>query len=59
MPDNSSRSDPTAVAQPIGRSPRMISSRELFGDDKLLIIRHDKDDYRLQVTATGKLILTK
>jgi hemin uptake protein HemP len=25
----------------------------------LVIIRHMQDDYRLQLTATGKLILTK
>jgi hemin uptake protein HemP len=37
----------------------MISSRELLGDDRLVIIRHEQEDYRLQVTAAGKLILTK
>jgi hemin uptake protein HemP len=30
-----------------------------MGGARLLIIRHEREDYRLQVTATGKLILTK
>ena len=30
-----------------------------MGGARLLIIRHEQEDYRLQVTATGKLILTK
>jgi hemin uptake protein HemP len=57
MSDDSSRSDP--VVSSAARTPRTISSRELLGNDRLVIIRHDKDHYRLQVTATGKLILTK
>jgi hemin uptake protein HemP len=42
-----------------GKMPRIISSRDLFGGRKLVIIRHEQDDYRLQMTAAGKLILTK
>jgi len=45
--------------QPAARMPRMILSRELLGGDKVVIIRHEQEDYRLQVTAAGKLILTK
>jgi hemin uptake protein HemP len=30
-----------------------------FGRRKMIIIRHDQEEYRLQLTATGKLILTK
>ncbi|MGO9399940.1 MAG: hemin uptake protein HemP [Xanthobacteraceae bacterium] len=44
---------------PATKMPRMILSRELLGGDKVVIIRHEQDDYRLQVTAAGKLILTK
>jgi hemin uptake protein HemP len=47
------------VQQPAARMPRMILSRELLGSDKVVIIRHEQEDYRLQVTAAGKLILTK
>jgi hemin uptake protein HemP len=49
---------PTAV-QPAHKMPRTISSRDLFDGQRLVIIRHEQDDYRLQITATGKLILTK
>ena len=48
----------TAV-QPAGKVWRTISSRDLMGNDRLVIIRHEQEDYRLQITATGKLILTK
>jgi hemin uptake protein HemP len=34
-------------------------SRDLFGSQRLVIIRHEQGDYRLQMTAAGKLILTK
>lgn len=40
-------------------SVRRISSRTLFGDQRMLVIRHGGADYRLQVTRSGKLILTK
>ena len=30
-----------------------------MGDDKLVVIRHEDEFYRLQRTAAGKLILTK
>lgn len=39
--------------------PRTISSREILGNDKLVIICHEREIYRLQRTASGKLILTK
>jgi len=45
--------------QPSAKMWRTISSRDLLGGDRLVIIRHDQEDYRLQVTAGGKLILTK
>ncbi len=58
MPDKPKLNEEAAV-QPRAKTPRTISSRELLGGDKLVIIRHEQEDYRLQVTATGKLILTK
>jgi hemin uptake protein HemP len=42
-----------------GGIPRTLSSRDLFGGQKLVIVRHEQDDYRLQMTAAGKLLLTK
>jgi hemin uptake protein HemP len=41
-----------------GRLPR-IDSRSLFGTGREVVITHDGADYRLRVTASGKLILTK
>jgi hemin uptake protein HemP len=59
MPDKPNQNDQTTVPPTVKRTPRMILSRELLGSDKLVIIRHEQEDYRLQITATGKLILTK
>jgi hemin uptake protein HemP len=58
MRDKTNQSE-EAVMQPKAKAPRRISSLDLLGGDKLVIIRHEQQDYRLQVTATGKLILTK
>jgi hemin uptake protein HemP len=58
MPDQPKQEE--AAARPrVKKKPRTILSRELLGNDRLVIIRHELEDYRLQVTATGKLILTK
>jgi hemin uptake protein HemP len=59
LPDNAGQDDWPAVVRLTTKMPRTVSSRDLFGGQKLVIIRHDQDDYRLQVTAAGKLILTK
>ena len=51
------------AAQDIGisgaKAPLIVTSEELFGDEKLVIIRHKQEDYLLRKTAAGKLILTK
>ncbi len=38
---------------------RSIDSNELMAGQRMIVIVHGKDEYRLQVTGTGKLILTK
>jgi hemin uptake protein HemP len=38
---------------------RCLRSSELFAGARVLTILHGQDEYRLQITATGKLILTK
>lgn len=38
---------------------RTVSSTELFGPDRELVINHDGSCYRLRITKSGKLILTK
>jgi hemin uptake protein HemP len=55
MADKSAHDSETAAA----RAPRTVSSRDLLGGEKLLIIEHEEEVYRLQLTAAGKLILTK
>ena len=41
-----------------GRPPR-ISSSELFHGQRYIVIVHGSEEYRLHITKTGKLILTK
>ncbi|MDB5500302.1 MAG: hemin transporter HemP [Tardiphaga sp.] len=36
-----------------------INSRELFADERELLITHGEDTYRLRLTFQNKLILTK
>jgi len=54
-----SGSDRSIGATPFARMPRTISSHELLQGERLVIVRHDRESYRLQLTASGKLILTK
>jgi len=57
--DKPNPGDRPAAVQPTSKAQSTILSRDLLGSDRLVIIRHEQKDYRLQVTATGKLILTK
>jgi hemin uptake protein HemP len=57
--DKPSQREQRAAVRRAAKPQRTISSRDLFGSDRLVIIRHEQEDYRLQVTVTGKLILTK
>ncbi|EJN11482.1 Hemin uptake protein hemP [Bradyrhizobium sp. YR681] len=36
-----------------------IDSRELFAQEREIIIAHGEDSYRLRLTSQNKLILTK
>ena len=38
---------------------RAISSDDLMAGERVIIIRHGKEEYRLRITASDKLILTK
>jgi hemin uptake protein HemP len=54
------RTLPQASAERTGvEAVRSITSEQLLAGRRLLLIRHGKDEYRLQITASGKLILTK
>jgi hemin uptake protein HemP len=38
---------------------RSIANQDLLGGERVIVIRHGGDEYRLRLTASGKLILTK
>lgn len=44
---------------PAASPPRSIRSEELFLDQREILILHCQDIYRLRLTRSGKLILTK
>jgi hemin uptake protein HemP len=40
------------------RRPRRITSNELLGEQRAIVIEHHGREYRLSMTRNGKLILT-
>ncbi len=40
-------------------SPARISTERLMGGRREIVLQHGLDEYRLRVTSSGKLILTK
>jgi hemin uptake protein HemP len=38
---------------------RSITSDDLMAGQRVIVIRHGRDEYKLQITSAGKLILTK
>jgi hemin uptake protein HemP len=59
MTDQLSDNDRPTAARPPAGLPRTILSGDILGDGKLVIIRHQDENYRLQLTSAGKLLLTK
>lgn len=59
--NNSNNEPQNAVAGGRDSVPerRRVTSSELFGSEKEILIDHAHDEYRLRITSTGKLILTK
>ncbi len=58
QPDRPPRGDrPETGDSPPARPP--VSSRELLGDERELLIEHRGAVYRLHLTSRGKLILTR
>jgi hemin uptake protein HemP len=49
-------SDARWIEIPVHRS---ITSKDLMAGEHVIIIRHGQEEYRLRLTASGKLILTK
>ena len=50
--------EPKGVPRP-APDRKVLRSEELFGADREVKIRHNGQEYRLQVTRNGKLILIK
>lgn len=48
-----------ATASAPERDLKRVSSEELIGPEREVLIRHAGCDYRLRITRQGKLILTK
>jgi hemin uptake protein HemP len=40
-------------------TPKVLTSSDLLGSSKMIIIRHAGEEYRLSITSKDKLILTK
>jgi hemin uptake protein HemP len=59
MTDELNSGEQPIAGKPCAGLPRTISSGDILGDGKLVIIRHQEKNYRLQLTAAGKLLLTK
>ena len=59
MNDNEDRSGPSKDPHKDSKEPRQFSSNDLFKGARELIINHGNDQYRLRVTMSDKLILTK
>jgi hemin uptake protein HemP len=53
-----SRAPGQNVATPLPGLRRLIVA-DLLAGDREVILEHDNQDYRLRITANGKLILTK
>jgi len=52
--------DQSPVSSPEKRQPpRVVTSLELLGNGKELIIQHAGEEYRLRITKQSKMILTK
>ena len=54
-----SRDDPEPPHVPRPAAPRRLKVSELLAGAREAILEHDGQDYRLRITANGKLILTK
>ncbi len=60
MSDHASESmRDTAAADGLARSPPVIEAERLFAGGREVIIAHRGEPYRLRITQSGKLILTK
>jgi hemin uptake protein HemP len=61
MMSRDDQTTPPAQRPPLaaGSRPRRLKVSELLAGEREAILEHDGQDYRLRITANGKLILTK
>lgn len=50
---------PPVGAPPKAAPPPRVSSGDLFAGHREVIIQHEREEYRLRLTASNKLILVK
>jgi hemin uptake protein HemP len=50
---------PPLNRSPLSQRPKRIKVSDLLQGEREVILEHDSQDYRLRITANGKLILTK
>jgi hemin uptake protein HemP len=58
-PDDPAKSKADAASPAAGGKPRRLKVSSLLEGDREVILDHNGQDYRLRITANGKLILTK
>jgi len=59
VPDHIKESPPPSEGAPRPASERTVTTKELLGGAHRIWIEHAAERYLLQVTRSGKLILTK
>jgi hemin uptake protein HemP len=59
VPDHIKESPSAAPAPSLPGTERLITTQELLGGAHRIWIEHARERYLLQVTRSGKLILTK
>ena len=59
VPVHIKESTPAPDSQPRASAERTVTTKELLGDAHRIWIEHAAERYLLQVTRSGKLILTK
>ena len=52
-------SSPPPIVRPAAARPAIVRTEDLFGARREVIIKHGQEEYRLRITRTDKLILTK
>jgi hemin uptake protein HemP len=57
--DAHAASSPPPIVRAAIVRPAVVRTEDLFGTRREVIIKHGQEEYRLRITRTDKLILTK